>query len=114
MDSIGRSCCSNSLHHRGTESQRNNRKNSSPCLCASMVKNGEKGKASPRGRLHGERKFYPLGGRASLFATTGSACPLTLSRASLRCKLGQSRIPTAGQINPLPTGRNNCRKVCTP
>ena len=27
---------------------------------------------------------------------------------------GQSRIPTPGQIKPLPSGRNSCRNVCTP
>ena len=30
------------------------------------------------------------------------------------CRLGQSRIPIAGQINPLPAGRKSWRNVCTP
>ena len=58
--------------------------------------------------LHQENMTYCPGLRTSLFASSrlkvGTSC----------CRLGQSRIPTAGHIKPLASGRSSCRNVCTP
>src|ERR1700739_4194510 len=53
---------------------------------------------------------YPWG----LFAICFASSRLMLAGGIGACRLGQSRIVTAGHISSLPSGRSHCRKTCTP
>ena len=77
--------------------------------CTSRLSNmlGTHNKGVPKGTPHpppNSKELYRS------FDSVGSASSLTLSGTAL-CRVGQSRIPTAGHITPFPAGRNNWRSV---